>query len=171
MCITALPEHLNSVEEIENNFKDDDQFGVTWYGRLWRRYRKWLKPHLAFGPRDVHWYHRCRVYPKTLLALRGNGPFRLESDGGNDFYTAEPYLLNRQWSGSYLSRIQYYCRWHIQIQWPLFICIHWYTNAQDVPLPNQAKMDTDGKILYFYIGMKRDADNYWLSLFVGRNWK
>lgn len=162
MCITALPEHLNSQEEIEANFPDDGQYGDTWYGRLWRRWNKITKASTAFGPRDIHWYHRWRKNPITLIALFGKGESRWE----NDIFAIRSVnksvlLYNPGRTGFYLSRVQYWCDWHIQIQWPLFFSFHFYfgkTNKQGVQ---------------FYIGAKRDQDRvYWCpAIFLGRTWK
>lgn len=80
MCITALPEHLNSQEEIDQAFPDDSQYGDTWYGRIYKWFHKKTKGMTAFGPRDIHWYHRWRKYPYILLALFGGGESRWEND-------------------------------------------------------------------------------------------
>lgn len=154
MCITALPNHLDSKEEIENNFPDDSQFGDNWFGRAWKRFKKISKYYFVFGYRDIHWYHRFRRNPMTLLALFGEGESRWENDFMNIRSINKPIFLyapsDQQF---YLSRVQYWCDWHIQLAWPLFFSCHF------------------GK-WQFYCGFKRDADGvYWVSLFIGAKWK
>lgn len=158
MCLSALPEHLNSREEIEANFPDDSQYGDTWYGKLYRSFRKWFKQHSVFGPRDIHWYHRFREWPITLFAWFGDGYPRFENDIlAIKTLTKGIFFYDSKYNKFYLSRVQYWVDWHIQIQWPLFICFSFYIND------------------YFwmgYFGFKRDADKvYWLSLFFGRGSK
>lgn len=154
MCITALPEHLNSKEEIESAFKDDDQFGITGLGGLYRRFKKWTKAQMAFGPRDIHWYHRWRKLPIVLLVIFGRGESRWE----NDLFALRSVnsAAFLYWpEGFYLSRVQYWCDWHIQICWPLFFCMHF-------------KYGRTG-IFTFYMGAKRDADMvYWFpAIYIG----
>lgn len=158
MCITALPDHLNSQEEIDSNFPDDSQYSGL-FGRLYRGFHKRTKAMTAFGPRDVHWYHRWREYPVTLLAVRGPFTWRFETNTG-DFvfgnFTRWFTIFNRKLAREphYLSRVQYYNDWHIALQWPLFL--HGHVSGWQ-----------------FYVGCKRDGDRvYWApSIYVGRTWK
>lgn len=162
MCWTSLPGHLNSKNEIEANFPDDSQYGNTWYGRPWRRFRKWIKPHTAFSHRDIHWYHRWRKQPITLLALFGKGDSRWENEIMAIRSVNTPVCLYFPSSNSfYLSRVQYWCDWHVQLQWPLFFSFHF----------QYGRRNTDG--VQFYIGAKRDADGvFWFpAVFIGRTWK
>lgn len=168
MCITALPDHLNSKEKIAKAFPDDSQYNGM-FGNLWRIFKKKIKPHIAFGPRDVHWYHRWREFPLTLFAVFGNGLSRWESSTGilTIKSPAAMVLLYQPWT-LYLSRCQYWCKWHFQLQWPLFVAFHYYFD--DVPnIPHEA----DGRMVYFYFGAKRDADKvYWFpAMFFGFGWK
>ncbi len=158
MCITALPPHLNSPGEIEANFRDDSQFsGVL--GRLWRRFKKATKASMAYGPRDIHRYHRWRKLPMTLLAVFGPGESRWESSGGEIAVRSlnTTVFMYTPWN-FYLSRIQCWCDWSIQLQWPLFLACHYKLKS---------------KALFFYVGCKRDADEvYWFpSVFVGLTFK
>lgn len=158
VCLTAFPEHLNSQEEIEANFPDDSQYGDTWYGRLYRRWSKFIKPHIVFGPRDIHWYHRFREWPITLLALFGEGQARFENDILAIKSLAKPIIwYDSSFNKFYLSRIQYWTKWHIQIQWPLFLGFSFYRNDQ---------------FWMGYLGFKRDADKiYILGAFFGKGAK
>lgn len=163
MCIESLPDHLKSVEAWKGTDHDNWLF-------------RWLIPfklkYLCFGPRDTHWLHRWREWPKTLFRIGdSNFDWRFEDDV-------------TEWKGGkiknkpgYLSRIQYWKRWHIQIQWPFFIAFHFYFNTKDVPeFPDRKTLSgehTKGKLLYAYFGAHRDADKvYWIpSAFIGLCWK
>lgn len=154
MCWTALPPHLDSPQEIEDNFQDDNAVGP-----IWRRFKKWIKPHLAYGPRDIHWYHRWRKLPITLLSIFGKGESRWEDADGVLAVRSvnQPVFFYRPWT-LYLSRIQYWCDWSIQLQWPLFLCFHF-------------KYGRKG-LVHGYIGAKRDGDCYWFpALHFGGSWK
>lgn len=169
MPISAMPEHLNSKEEIEAAFPDDSQYGDSWFGRLYRKYNKATKTWFAFSYRCTEWWARWRKYPIVLIGLRGRGPWRwegIESVGGSKL------LLLQSYSGSYLSRIQYYTSWHVALQWPLMLSFHFYTNQKDVPIPFDHP-DSDGKLWFGYWN-HFDADLiYWMitSAYLGRNWK
>lgn len=76
--------------------------------------------------------------------------------------------------GRYLSRIQYWTRWHVQLQWPFCFAFHIYWRAKDVPRsPSKAAAMTIKKMLYVYIGAHYDADAvYWFpSGYIGGKWK
>lgn len=180
MPISAMPEHLNSEEEIDGAFPDDEQFGTTtWYGRLYRWYNKSTKTLFAFSYRCHEWWAKTHLYPKVLFAVKGKGPFRFENEMGD--YVGEHPRSNTV-AGGYLSRIQYYTRWHFAIQltvWskiPLIvpmISFHWYPKAADVPVVDQPRPELDGKLWFGYWG-HFDADLvHWLitSGYLGRNWK
>ena len=143
---SALPEHLNTPEKAAANFKDDQEMG--WWGKFRARY----KGHFAFGPRATEWWARWRELPITLLAFFGKGESRWENDImavraiNRPVFLYVPHLF-------YLSRVQYWCDWHIGLEWPLFFHCH-FGNWQ------------------FYVGCKRDGDRvFWLSLYVGKIWK
>lgn len=165
---SALPEHL---QDIENNFPDDEQFGTnTWYGRLYCWYQKTTKTWFAFSYRCTEWWAKWRKYPKVLFAIGDNYPWRME--GINETVRLNPKSANIE-QGMYLSRVQYYKRWHIAVQWPLMVSFHFYPNASDVPHLGEPRHDLDGKLWFGYWN-HYDADNvYWMftSIYLGKNWK
>lgn len=177
MPISALPDHLNSREEIENAFPDDSQYGDSWFGRIYRRYQKATKTWFAFSFRCPEWWARWRRFPKLLFVRHGEGPLRWESPFGWDT-SLQPSVIGNQtfdYTGSavYLSRCQYWTRWHFAIQWPLMVSFHFYFRAKDVSVPGADHSNTDGKLLFGYWN-HFDADLvYWMltSLYLGRNWK
>jgi hypothetical protein len=181
---SALSERLLDA----NNWKgtDDD----VWY----MRWRIGLKYMYAYGPRATEWWAKWREWPKTILAVRSKqGVFRMESetwerDSAIEGAYEERVIENENMymfkdipelpgvvdvSRAYLSRIQYYTRWHFQIQWPFMVAFHFYFKAADVPEWGKPRPDTDGKLFYCYFGAHRDADKvYWFpSAFVGLVWK
>lgn len=175
MPISAMPEHLNTREEIDAAFPDDEQFGTTtWYGKLYRWYQKETKTWFAFSYRCTEWWARWRKTPMVLLALRGKGDWRWEKeDGSGDVIGGYWAIAAWQPTGAYLSRIQYYTRWHVAIQWPLMISFHFYPKAADVPCVLENRPDLDGKLWFGYWN-HFDADLvYWMitSGYLGRNWK
>ena len=161
---SALPEHIDEAHEWDG--KDDDQH---WY----TKWRKYVKGWFAFGPRATERWAKWRKYPIILVAVRGNGFWRFEDDVQDG--TPTPSHRCMKWASAepwYLSRIQLWTRWHIQIQWPLFIAAHYYKRSEDrLQFPDKA--DRDGKLWFFYVGAKRDADKvYWCpAIYIGRNWK
>lgn len=163
MCIEALPDHLKSAEAWKNT--DHDNWLFRWFIPIKLKY-------LCFGPRDSHKWHKWREWPFIVLAVRGAGLFRIEDDH-YDMGVANKVLRWMQPEQQYLSRIQYWCRWHIQIQWPFFIAFHFYFRDKDVPEYGNPRPNTDGKLFYFYVGAHRDADKiYWIpSAYVGLKWK
>lgn len=149
----AVPEHLDSADKWKGTDWD------TWYQR-WM-----LKFHgcFSFGPLSHFWWARWKNPPKTLLKI-GSGPtgtWRYEGDP----ITGEPYI----------SRIQYYQRWHFAIHWPFLITFHFYFKASDVPQTQYAKLGDflDNKLFYFYLGTHYDQDAvYWCpSAYLGLTWK
>lgn len=157
MCESALPEGFHD---------QSNGTGTDWDNPI-QKY--WKHSWFAYGPRDKHWYHRWRELPIVLFALFGEGQSRWESSGGElavrslntNIYLHYPNVF-------YLSRIQYWCRWSVQLQWPLFFACHFYFKDELTPGTN-----TDGKLFFFYIGAHRDADRvYWFpSGYIGLNWK
>lgn len=113
---------------------------------------------------------KWRLLPKTLLALRGPGVWRFENTNSTSITPGEDLTLLKE--GYYLSRIQRWCRWHIQISWPLFVAGHFYWKAEDVPTPVD-EHDTDGEIVNVYRGWHRDEDEiFWGDGgFAGTCWK
>lgn len=173
----ALPDHLNEESEIENAFPDDSQF-KGFFGKLYRKFHKVTKPWGAFGPRSKFWWARWRTFPMTLIALRGPGRFRFEKDDMEVVQWDESpfsFIFNADFHDHYLSRIQYYCRWHIAVQWPLQISAHWYwRDTFEMPkFPNRPADTTIKDMIFVYGPIHRDGDVvYWLlSFFIGGAWK
>lgn len=174
MPLDALPEHL---QDIENNFPDDDQYSnIPILGKMYRYFNKTTKTWFAFSYRCKNRLFRWRKYPKLLLGIGGQGVWRWEPVIP---HTPEIYDRNNnplsggQPSFYYLSRIQYYKRWHFAIQWPLIISFHAYFRNEDVPVYGKERPDTDGKLFFFYWN-HYDADLvYWMltSIFIGLGWK
>lgn len=173
MPISAMPEHLNTKEEIEAAFPDDSQYGTdSWFGRAYKRHQKMSKTWFAFSYRCTEWWAKWRKYPIILLALRGKGEWRYEVEGG-DGTIGTGTLFFMKVANGYLSRIQYYTRWHIAVQWPLMVSFHFYPKDEDVPVAGQPRPELDGKLWFAYWG-HYDADNiYWMltSAYLGKNWK
>jgi hypothetical protein len=172
---SAMPEHINDPEEIEAAFPDDSQYGNGWFGRFYKWTHKKSKTWFAFSYRCTEPWAKWRKYPKVLFAIAGEGFWRFECDGSESCISTDGrwYILNEDFSPDYLSRIQYYTRWHIAIQWPLMVSIHFYPKASDVPVPGEPRPGSDGKVWYAYWN-HFDADLvYWtfVSLFLGRTWK
>lgn len=172
MPLSALPDHLNSREEIEAAFPDDSQYGDNWFGRFYRWLNKATKTWFAFSYRCTEWWARWRKYPKVLFAVGGKGLWRYEYQNGVLLFDKIRTVFNGGYT-PYLSRVQYYKRWHFSIQWPLLISFHFYPKASDVPKPTESLLNTDGKLWFFYWN-HFDADLvYWMvtSMFLGTRWK
>lgn len=186
MPISAMPEHLNTPEKIDKAFPDDDQYGTNWFGRLYRWYQKGTKTWFVFSYRCTEWWAQWRKYPRVLFAARSKqGVFRAESVNGEgqnaatvlwntDIWLSNPHdKYVEVFEEGYLSRIQYWCRWHVAIQWPLMVSFHFYPKSSDVPKYGEPRPDLDGKVWFFYWN-HFDADLlYWMvtSGYLGRNWK
>lgn len=155
---SALPEGLNKPSDW--NGKDDDKFWFT-------KWRKSVKGWFAFGPRAKEWWARFRKVPVCLFYIGGKGVMRIEDDQ----IEAGIMSLKGLHGPWYLSRIQYWTRWHLQIQWPFFIAFHCYWKEEDVPPCPWRPLETGIKhMFYFYWGFSRDSDKvYWLTLipFIG----
>lgn len=138
---------------------DDD----VWY----MRWRMGLKGLFAYGPRAKEWWAKWRRFPIILLKIKGEGFWRYESDTTNEEIALD--------ITPYLSRIQYWTRWHLQIQWPFLIAFHIYFKKKDVMSCQQQgwQVNTTNKLLYMYFGAHRDGDVvYWFpSAFLGLTWK
>lgn len=178
MPLSALPE---SLQDVENHFPDDDQYkNVPIFGNLYRWYQKKSKTWFAFSYRCTEWWAKWRKFPTVLFAIGGKGEWRFEThaETGYGIVSAELYTPNAVFfsldSGNYyLSRIQYYKRWHFAIQWPLMVSFHVYKKEINVPIIGQTLPDLDGKLWFAYWN-HFDADLvYWMltSFFVGGGWK
>lgn len=153
----ALPDKLNPYKN-PNAWKGTD---TEW--------KRWVKGLQAF---------RFEGLPRTLFAARGRGPFRWENSDGSkkiaDYADRVLFRESLQDAGYYLSRIQYWTRWHVQLQWPLFFAVHVYHRPLDVPMfPNEPREDLSIKRMFsFQIGFKRDGDGVsWLTMFLGGRWE
>lgn len=167
MPLSALPPEL---QDVENHFPDDEQFGTTtWYGRLYRWYQKTTKTWFCFSYRCTEWWARWRKFPFVLFAIGGDGLWRYESENGD----MTSYNQCKTGDGWYLSRVQYYKRWHVALQWPLMFSAHFYNKAEDVPSRAWPRPDSDGKLWFFYWNHFDNELIYWMltSLYLGRNWK
>lgn len=176
----SMAEHLNEPHEVEENYQDDSQFG-GWFGRVWKRFHKIIKPWSAFSWTSRYKWARFRQYPLTLLTVNGQGMRRWETtdgriDLGDSIGTSGSVYAHSMYETGfgqqvYLSRCQYWSRWHFQLQWPFFVAFHYYPNAKDVVRYPGGSNGTDGKVRFFYFGFKRDGDGYLIAFFLGRNWK
>lgn len=151
MPMDAMPERLQNPD----NWKGTDM--DNWYQRWILKYvHGWF----AYGPRSKRWWAKWQVPPKNLLKLGGDKNWRLEND---------------PWTGfKYISRIQYWKRWHVQVHWPFMFAFHFYFKESDVlPTSVDSGASVDGKLFYFYIGAHYDQDCvYWFpSAFAGLTWK
>lgn len=180
MPISAMPEHLNTKEKIDAAFPDDSQYDTTkWYGRLYRCYQKSTKTWFCFSYRCTEWWAKCRKYPKVLFAIGDDKPWRME--GAVETIRLNPKNANHE-GDMYLSRVQYYKRWHFAIQltvwekiplvFPMF-SFNWYLRAADVPRYGEPLPNTDDKVLVAYWGHVDNDLLHWLltSAYAGRNWK
>lgn len=169
---SALPLEL---QDVENHFPDDDAFnGVPVFGKLYRWYQKTTKTWFCFSYRCTG-LAKWRKYPKILFGIKGKGPWRYENGDPESFgvVSASEVLINSTPINAYLSRVQYYTRWHFAIQWPLMVSFHFYFKASSVPIEGQPMPDTDNKLFYFYWN-HFDADLvYWMltSIYAGLTWK
>jgi len=161
---SALPEYIDEPKE---------WIGTDWDNWLQRPLLN-IKHWFAFSSRATEWWAKWREFPITLLAIRGKGLYRVENtDGSQVLYLDEEILFRRKLYGFYLSAIQYWCRWHFAIQWPLHITFHVYFSQKNVPtFPTRPNKDIACKLFYFRCGARRDADKvYWFpSLFIGLTW-
>lgn len=167
MPLSALPTRLQSPSAWKGTDWD------TWYQRWMLQYIGWF----AYGPRATERWARWRALPKVLLAIGGKGTWRWEYDDGSQPELSEwgktPLKLDAP-VNYYLSRVQYWKRWHFAVQWPLQITFHVYWRASDVPTAF-TRPDTLGISKFFsaYGPVSRDADRvYWFpGFFVGGEWK
>lgn len=157
MPLSALPDHL---KDVENHFPDDDQYGTSVFGRVYRWFHKTTKTWFAFSYRCPEWWAKWRKTPIVLFAVKGDGAWHFERSFGPEWHQdAYRYSIEQgEKSGFYLSRIQSTTPWHFAIQWPFMIHAHFYFRK---------------KLVFVYGPMHFDADLiYWLlSFFVGTVWK
>lgn len=116
---------------------------------------------------------KWRETPTVLFGFCGRGRWRLEKVGGGEADAPRQALLFHKLEPLYyLSRVQYWTRWHVAVQWPLMISFHWYWRRADVPRA-MMHVDTDGKLVFGYGPCHLDADRVWWmpSAFLGLVWK
>jgi hypothetical protein len=179
---SALSDRLNDPANWKGT--DDDNWLMRW--------RLYCKGWFAYGPRATEAWAKWREWPKTLFAIRSKqGGFRVETEtwerdsawdciwSMRSLFNTDMYVyrdvsdLVGEYIPGYLSRVQYYTRWHFQIQWPFMVAFHVYFKAKDVPEYGQPRPDTTNKLFYFYFGAHRDGDKvFWFpSAFLGLTWK
>lgn len=165
----ALPSNIDEPSEWIG--KDHDK---VWY----TRWVKYVKGWFAVGPLSAYKWAQWREIPKVLFAVKGKGPWRWEyTTGGLELLDYEGPVLRDKTLGAskfYLSRVQYYTRWHFAVQWPLQGTFHIYWKEKDIPaLGGRPSNMSLKKMLFIYGPTHRDADLvYWiLSFFVGGTWK
>lgn len=163
---SALPEHINEAKEWKGTDWD------TWYQRWMLRFKHWF----AYGPRATEWWAKWREFPITLFAAAGKGYWRFESedwtrDSSYSYSISTAGMRNLLWEhfeDEYLSAIQYWTKWHVQIQWPFYIGFHLYFDT--VPQPYEHYRGR--RVFFFRAGARRDADKvYWFPcIFIGTTW-
>jgi hypothetical protein len=171
MPLDALPERLQTAEAWKNT--DMDNIFQRWIIK-----NPWIHGLLAYGPRSKHKWACWRTIPKVLFAIKGEGPWRWEHDEAPTLADYDKGVLKDKTlshAGYYLSRIQYWCRWHFSIQWPFIITFHVYFKKKDI-MPVELSTShnlPNNTLIYFYIGAHRDGDVvYWFpSAFLGGTWK
>lgn len=156
----ALPDHLNSKEEIDANFPDDSQYSGL-FGKVYRWIHKKTKTWFVFSYRMKRW--PWRKVPITLLAIGDGGPWRYENIDGPDCIKDKGTLFFEKSPTQYLSRLQYYKRWSFIIQWPLMFTFHQYVKDEFVPKRGDPTGDNlDGKLIFAYYGHYDNDALYWL---------
>jgi len=116
---------------------------------------------------------KWRPKPFVIFAMCGKGSWRLERLNGGEASAPQQRFKWMDFEGEYfLSRIQYWTRWHFAILWPLCFQAHRYTKAGDV-LPAMGHGETDGKLWGGYFGIHFDLDwIYWFwSVTIGKVFK
>lgn len=171
MPFSALPKEL---QDIENNFPDDDQYlHIPVFGQIYRWANKATKTWFAFSYRCTEWWAKWRKYPKVLFAIGENEWWRIETEMSEHLLDIGKVLWFPRSNDCYLSRVQYYKRWHVSLQWPLMVTGHFYFKKEYVPKWGKPRPDLKGKLLFFYWN-HFDADLvYWMvtSMFLGTRWK
>lgn len=167
----ALPQNLSRPHDWDG--KDHDK---VWY----TRWVKYVKGWFAMSYRSRFAWARWRNTPRILFAYFGKGDARLESDrdgettASNGLWYWRNDISKPELGSMYVSRVQYWCRWHLAVQWPLQVTFHIYWRAADVPVWPHRPADLGiKKLLFVYGPTHRDADKvYWIfSFYIGGQWK
>lgn len=176
--MSALPPWIK--DHAAGTGTDWDWWGQRWWNRSW----------FAFGPRATGW-RKWREWPVTVFAIRSKeGVFRTETEtyerdsSRADWHNRTSFFMennirlvfwhggnakeNREITQGYLSAIQYWTKWHVQIQWPFFVAFHYCIDE----VPKMGESTANKRVVYFRFGARRDADKvYWFpSIFVGLTW-
>lgn len=150
MTKSALPERLQ---------QDSNWVGTDWDTK-WQRWMIPFKAVFAYGPRAKEWWARWKTPPKILLRIGDKNGWRWEMD---------PLSMC-----TYVSRVQYFKRWHFAIHWPLLVTFHCYFKKKGVPMAGDVLGDRlSNTLFYCYFGAHYDQDGvYWMpSVYVGLTWK
>ena len=130
-------------------------------------------------------FWKWREIPVTLVALKGNGIYRLENTNSTVFFPIHKVELFKtikiayifpyrtvHFTG-YLARIQPWCRWHITVQWPFFISFHiFYRKADVIEFLKYKENFGIKKLFNFYMGFRRDKDKkYRFRSYIGGSFK
>lgn len=142
----------------------------SWLMRQKNKIQVWF----TGGPRVPKGFWKWREIPHTLVALKGNGYWRLENTDGTD---QMPHLLSFIWNGTlsrhYLSRIQPWTRWHIALMFPLAIHFSVIYRSKDVIEYPKYQSDFGWKKgIMGYLGWVRDSDKiYKPKVYAGGNFE
>lgn len=107
-------------------------------------------------------FRKWREFPKVLFAIKGKGVWRYENtDGTAEYFAGSPHLTHIDTLGGavpvYLSEIQYWCRAHVALKWPLGWSYHWFLPSRPDCKPFDRPID-DHKMWGGRGGNRRDAD-------------
>ncbi len=155
---SALPPHL---------LVRENWVGTDWDTK-WQRWMLDFKGLFAYGPRAKQWWAKWREFPKVLVAVGDKSKWRIEYTDASLGGALTKYPRKAQPTGYYVSTIQYWKKWGVLFQWPLFLAFHFYLDE----VPEYPDHPGDRRVLFIRIGARRDADRvYWCpSLFIGLSW-
>lgn len=160
---SALPDHLNPRKNPEA-WKGTDTF--------WKR---WTRGLLSFGPRATEKWAKWRDCPLSVFAWRGKGLWRVEEKTGKERIGMDENTVHSRPDGYFISRIQPFCRFHVALQWPLFVSWHIFWRQKDVEAFDAHKYAkrTIKSLLCGYIGAKFDPVDqfYSVSFSIGGSWE
>ena len=152
----ALPDHIDEPKEWDK----------TDWDNKWQRWLLKFKGWFAYGPRSRHSWAAWKSPPKVLFGL---GIYRWEHLKHGDLYlplrkftTAKSTAVLRG-DGYFPSVNQYWSRFHLMIQWPFQISVHWYWPWKSVPkFPGRPGDFTIKEMVYLRLGARYDKDDvYW----------
>ena len=113
----------------------------------------------AFGPRCTEWWAKWRPYPVLLFGLHSSDPWRLEADDKPEFATSafKRCEICEPIPNWYISAIQYWTKWSVQVQWPLHVAAHYYLDE----VPKYPEHAGERRALFIRIGARRNADGFY----------